>query len=392
MNPVAMAMHEILHRWKSSALVVIMVAAITGALTYFTVNNSGYQKEMSRNARDMGSNVVILPAEVDQFDYYSSGGFSEVTMPSAVVDQIVEFKASLNHLIPMLERRAVCKVGENETTARIVGIAASIALPGRPKSPMQKAIKPNTIQLGSALAKKLGLKREDQNVKVAIEGQPFSVSRINKASGTWQDAVVFIELAEAQNLFKIPNQISRIEAIECTQEQCELTGLKSDAVLTAELARITDQAVLLRRENMAEARSRIRVISRENLGLLQNVLWAVLAISIMGLSILNSIQRKSEIGVLQSVGYGQLRVVFLFLLRTICLTIIGAAIGIGLGAVASYWQSVPLFGETGKKFAIDWLAVSLIGLTAVLLAAVSTALPALLAAMQNPADLIGRDS
>lgn len=398
MNPITLAAREILHRWKSSALIAIIVAAITGSLTFLSVNNLGYQKEIGRSARDIGSNVVILPVGVDQFDYHSNGGFSDVTMSYDVVQQVIEYKASLNHLIPMLERRASCELDQGpsgeaaKASARVVGLRASIPLPGRPKSPMQKAIEPGKVQLGNALAQEIGLKRDAENVSVKIEGRLFAVSRINKANGTWQDAAVFMDLTEAQELFKMQNRISRIEAIECTQEQCEQTGLKSDVILANELARITDQAVLLRRESMADARSKIRVISRENLGLLQNVLWAVLAISIMGLSCMNSIQRQSEIGVLQSVGYGQARVVVLFLLRTIFLTLVGAAIGMGIGAIASYWLSIPMFGATGKKFAIDWLAVSTIGATAVLLAAVATSLPALLAAAKNPADLIGRES
>ena len=51
--------------------------------------------------------------------------------------------------------------------------------------------------------------------------------------------------------------------------------------LNAQLARITDQAAILRREQMADARSGIRVVSRDNLKLLQNVLWTLLAIAII---------------------------------------------------------------------------------------------------------------
>ncbi len=392
MSPVVLAVREILHRWKSSALNVIVVAAVTGSLVYFSVNNFGFQKELGRNARDIGSNVVILPIEVDQFAYHTAGGFAVETMPSVIVEQIVEYKASLNHLIPMLERQAVCEFGNNRVQARVVGISASIALPGRPKSPMQKAIKKDTVQLGSALAEKLGVSRDTREFSVAIQGQSFVVSRINKSNGTWQDAVAFMELAAAQSLFNAEEQISRIEAIECTQEQCEQTGLKSDVVLAAELARITDQAVLLRREDIAEARSKLRIISRENLGLLQNMLWAVLAISIMGLSSLNSIQRKSEIGVLQSVGFGQSRVAVLFLLRSVLLTLLGATIGVALGATLCYWQSLELFDSTGKKFSVDWAAAGLVGLIAILMGAVAALLPAMLAAMKNPAELIGRES
>ena len=142
---------------------------------------------------------------------------------------------------------------------------------------------------------------------------------------------------------------------------------------------------------MAEARSSIRRISRENLGLLQNALWALLAVSMIGLSGLNAFQRTSEVGVLQAVGYGQTRVVVLFVLRAVVLTVVGAAIGIAIGAALSLTQSSSLFAATGKKMSIDWSAAIMIGAIATALAALASCLPALLAAMKNPADLIGSE-
>ncbi|MEM7453232.1 MAG: FtsX-like permease family protein [Planctomycetota bacterium] len=386
-----MTIQELRHRWKSSLLVAVVVAAITGSLTYFTVNNAGFQKEVSRNARDIGSNVVILPAEVDQFEYRSGGGYSEETMPAGVVEQLIEYKASLNHLIPMLERKAQCVNDDRTVKARIVGIAASIPMPGRPKSPMQKAVEEGRIQLGSQLAEKLDVER-DETPNISIAGQNFEVARVNRETGTWQDSVLFMNLPDAQSLFELEDRISRIEAIECTDEQCAATGLKSEEVLSNELARATDAAQLLRREQIAEARTSIRNISTGNLSLLQNALWGLLALAIIALAGMNSYQRRSEVGVLQALGYGQFRVGMMFVFRALILTFAGAVVGLTVGAVGAYLQSRPMFLETGAKFAIDWQAVALIGCIAMVLSAIASSLPAMLISARNPADVIGRES
>ena len=391
MNPLTLTIREIRHRWKSSLLVSVIVAAITGALTYFTVNNAGFQKEVSRNARDIGSNVVILPAEVDQFEYHSAGGFDSATMPYSVVEQLIEYKASLNHLIPMLERQAECNNREHRVTARVVGIAASIPMPGRPKSPMQKAVEEGKVQLGSTVALKLDVQR-DETPNIQIAGETFEVSRVNRETGTWQDSVLFMNLDDAQALFELESQISRIEAIECTDEECAATGLKSEEVLTNELARATDAAQLLRRERIADARTSIRNISTGNLNLLQNALWALLALAIIALAGMNSYQRRSEVGVLQALGYGQFRVGMMFVARALLLTFAGAAVGLTAGALLSFLQSRPMFLETGAKFVIDWQAVAVIGGVAMALAAIASSLPALLIAGRHPADVIGRES
>lgn len=390
MNPLTLTIREIAHRWKSSLIVVLLVAAITATLAFFSVNRPGFQREISRNARDIGSNVVILPTDVDQFQYHTDGGYSNVTMPVAMVQQLIEFKASLNHLIPMLERKSEIKHGETSATARIVGITASIPMPGRPKSPMQKSIGEHQIQLGSELARKLGIERNDSTT-IEIRGVSFEVQRVNRENGTWQDAAAFIDLKTAQTVFELPEQISRIEAIECTDERCAETGLKSDVVLASELAQITDQALLLRREKIATARSGIRTISQANLKILENVLWGLLAAGVIGLSGLNSFLRQSEIGVLQSLGYGQARVVSMFVLRSIFLAATGSAIGIITGATSAWYVSQPLFLETGKKFSIAWPEMLTLGLIAIFLAAIASSVPAMLAAMRHPADIIGKD-
>ena len=391
MNPFTLSMRELRYRWKSSLLTVLIVATITGGLTFFTVNNAGFQKEISRNVRDIGSNVVILPAALDPFQYDAEGGYSDQTMSMDLIEQLIQYKASLNHLIPMLERKADCSIGTKTANARIVGISASIAMPGRPKAPMQKSIKKDKVQLGILLAEKLGIGR-DQAPTIQIAGTSFQVDRVNRANGTWQDSAAFLDLESAQSLFGVPNQISRIEAIECTSEQCEETGLKSEVVLANELARITDTASILRREKMADARSGIRVVARDNLRLIQNVLWTLLAIVIMAITSLNAYQRVSEIGVFQALGYGQFRVVTMFVLRAVLLTVLGAAVGIVGGAWIAQMQSQPLFHSTGSKFSVNWQSTLIIGAVAVAISVLASSLPAAISAMRHPAEIIRRES
>ena len=391
MRILSLPIREILHRWKSSAVVIFVIASITGVLAFFTVNDPGFQKEIGRNVRDIGSNIVILPIDVDQFEYHSNGGYSDVTMDEKVVDQLVEYKASLNHLIPMLERKTKVALGDKTVNARVIGLSASIALPNRPKAPMQRSIAEGKVQLGSKVAEALGIDRDSES-SVSINDVEFKVDRVNKSTGSWQDSIVLMDLKRSQQLFASEGRISRIEAIECTQEQCEATGLTSETVLVNELAKITDKATLLRREQMANARAEVRFISKQNQALLQNALWVFMVLAVIGLTTMNVIQRRSEIGVLHSVGMSGLEISGVFVMRAALLTAVGSLVGISIGAIICFWQSSGNFLATGKKFEIDWGAVTTVGLVAVILAAIASLIPAVLAAMRNPADLIGREA
>lgn len=372
-------------------MLVGVVASITGILSYFHVNKSGFTKEIKRNVRDIGSNVVILPKDVDQVSYHEQGGYSEVTMPELVVEQLLAHKASLNHLIPMLERKEEVSHDGRKNPARIVGISASIPMPGRPKAPMQKALKEGMVQVGSSLAQKLSIDRDNPG-SLEITGQTFQVERVNKASGTWQDGVVFIDLKAAQKLFQQEGQISRIEAIECTSEKCEELGVTPNVVLTNELVSITDQAQILRRSEMANARTAIRNMSSANLSLLSNVLWVFLVVTILLLTLWNTTQRKSEIGVFRAIGFGQGKIVRTFLARSLYLAIAGAVVGVMTGSLFSFFQMQSAFSVTGKKVSIDWMAGCTIGGLAIMLAILAAAIPSMIAASKHPADIIGKDS
>lgn len=380
---------EFKYRWVSGLLVVLVVAAVAGALTFFCVNRGGMEKEIIRNSRDIGSNVVVLPAQADQVAYHLAGGYSEDTMPQAVLDQLIEYRASMNHLIPMLERKSKITMDGSSCEARVVGLTASVPMPGRPKSPMQRAVDAGKVQLGSQVAAKLGIER-DAKPTVSVAGKEYGVQRVNRETGTWQDGAVFMELAEAQSLFELEGQVSRIEAIECTSEKCALTGLLPETVLRNELAGITDQAQIMRRESIADARQSIRTVTGRNTQLLELILWTMVLIAVGALTGLNAQQRQSEIGVLRALGHSRTHVLVLFVGRSFILATIGATIGMLIGAAFAMQLSRGLFVETGAKFAVNWWEATEVVAVTVCLSALAACVPSLWAAAQHPADVIGK--
>ena len=224
-------LRELRHGWVSALGILLIVASLTGVLTFLRLGSAGLEREMKRRVRDLGSNVVILPASTDKRAYHLSGTYEE-TISEDIVDRLLAKRASLNHLIPMLERNAKVNYQRQSVEARVVGLTASIPVPGRPKSPMRKAIEPKHVQLGSSVASHLQITRKmlteaDSPIAIQISEQPFPVQRINRATGTWQDSAVFMSLECAQSLFDAVGRISRIEAVECTSEKCALTGQSS---------------------------------------------------------------------------------------------------------------------------------------------------------------------
>lgn len=419
MNSLQIVLAEISHRWRTSLVLVLIVSAITAGVTFFAIDTEAYQKEVSRNVRDLGSNIVIVPAAVDQVAYHHRGGLSDKTMPQTIVQQLLDERVSLNHLIPMLERSAEVQVlasddrpsgptldkiseagpagggtalGAVESSAetRIVGIAASIPLPGRPKAPMQKAIPSGEVQIGSALARQLAINRDAPgNLRVA--GTLFKISRVNMSTGAWQDAALLMNLEDAQSLFDLVGKLSRIEALECTDEKCAATGKTSADVLEQELAEVTNDAVLLRRQSMADGRTRLRDTAAANSRLMQNMLWGLLALSVSGLALGNAISRLPEVGVLLSLGYGRGRIVGLFLGRLVLLSSFASVIGCLLGVGVTHYWSRSLLPVTGANFSIDWNTPLLVAGLVVLLSVLAGSLPVFWSAGRPPAQILGQE-
>lgn len=391
MKAFQIAIKEMCFRWRSSVLMVLSIGTVAGLLSFFWANRTGFEKEIKRNVRDIGSNVVILPADVDQFAYHEQGGYSDVTMPYQVVNQLVEFKASLNHLIPMLEVRHEIQHGNNSKTARIVGIAASISMPGRPKAPMQKAVPENQVQLGSALAAGLGIS-DSRKQEIIIAEKKMELERINKPTGTWRDSAAFMDLRTVQELFQMPDQISRIEAIECTNEKCAELGVSSNVVLMNEMASITDKAKILRRQKIADARTLLRNMSAKNLSIITNALWICLVTMVVILASWNTIQRRSEIGVFRSIGFSRFRILAILIIRSLLLATVGSVIGIIVGTFFAVSLYDDVFQTTGNKWSIDVPGIFWIAMIGILLSGLAASIPAAWSSSRHPAQIIGKDN
>ena len=78
---------EAAHRWVGF-LLALLAATVTVALCVaLSMTQAAAEKETRRNARDMGSNVFIIPQSVDLYNYYESG-YSQKTMGQQTLDII----------------------------------------------------------------------------------------------------------------------------------------------------------------------------------------------------------------------------------------------------------------------------------------------------------------
>lgn len=184
----------------------------------------------------------------------------------------------------------------------------------------------NEVLLGSKVAAMLGLKAGDT---VAIMERNFSVTGVLYETGTDDDTVLFMELEALQALIGKPNATSFVEVAAlcsgCPIEEIvsEIRSALPDADIKA-LQHVIDQ-------RMAS------VHFVQNLAFSISLVILITAAAMVGLSMMAAVtERKKDIGILRSLGYGKSQIFLIFCLEAGLIGAIAGAVGYLGGFAASF--------------------------------------------------------
>ncbi len=377
-----------LHDLKTNEIIAAKEAETTERMARL---EDDYRKIMKK----MGYNLLILPEGQNISDLFANNYASKL-MPESYVDSLAASHSVLiRHLLPSLQQKI--EWPEQHRTIILIGIRGEVPfLHKDPKEPMMIAVPKGSMIMGSELHDKMGLKEGDE---VRLLGRDFKVQKCNETRGNKDDITVWINLQEAQELLNKENQINAILALKCFcsgggQEEVReevrsaLPGIqvieKGGKVLVraearARAAREAEEAILAEKTQRNKLRNQLERFAAilVPLVLLSSTLWIIF------LFISNVNERKSETGILRAVGVKERSIMLLFLLKALLIGIFGAVIGylIGFG-IGSVW---------GKLFSFTLFNLNMflwILLCAPLLSMLAAYIPALMAARQDPANVL----
>jgi len=362
------------------------------------------EDEVRKAMLRLGFNVVILPKQQDLGDWYAHD-YGSVYMPQAYVDRLAASKiVTIRHLLPSLQQKVTWP--EKKRTILLVGTRGEVPkLFLDPKRPLVQPVPDGTMVVGYELQQSLGLNVGDT---VALLGREFTVHKCHEERGSKDDITVWIPLDTAQEILDKRGLISAILAVEC---QCawadvsrvreEITGVLPDthvvevgskALARAEARRRVGEEAKASLERERTLRSNLRG-ERERLAtVLVVVVLAASAIWIGFLTLANVRERRSEIGIFRALGFRTAQILFLFLSKAVVMGLVGGALGFVLGFFAGRRLDVMLdrtnatFLKAGALFEPVQMVLAL-GL-AVCLSAVASWIPAMLAAREDPADIL----
>lgn len=370
------------------------------------------QDAMRKSMKELGFNVLILPAEQDLAELHLDGTLSQ-TMPEQYAEKLANSNiVTVNHLLPSVTKRI--RWEERGIDIVLYGTRGEVPLMHRSqKQPILQAVTPGQMVVGYEIHQRLGLKVGDA---VRLNGRQFTVSKLHPQRGSTDDVTVWIDLAQAQELLGMQNLIHAILALECecagdriTQVRSEIGGILpgtkvierySQALTRAEArgkAKESAEAALAREMQAGAEALQREVAARRQIEQQHTRLAAVLVpLAVLGAAVWvgllawgNARQRSAEIGILRAIGLRSRQIVAAFLTKAaligICGGVLGSVGGIALGissgqtmAPSELWREL-LAGTAGP------LAAALSLVLAPLLTAVASWLPALLVSRQDPA-------
>ena len=371
-----------------------------------------HEDETRKNMKNLGFNVLILPRDQNLADLYADD-FASKYMPESYVKKLSDATdiVSINHLLPSLTQKLLWP--ERQRTIILIGVRGEVPFKERAlKKPLIDPVPKGSAVLGYELWAGLGLATGDE---ITLLGEKLKVADRHEARGSKDDITIWIDLATAQELLDKPRQINAILALECRCTADRLDVIRRDIARvlpdthviekgTEATVRAEQRAQARRNREMVQAarerendaalaaertaREQLRVERESFAGTLIPLAVVAGAALVAILSFLNVRERRSEIGILRAIGLGAGKVLQVVVARAAIIGLLGAGIGFPLGHLIAAARGD---SEAALGLGLELLDPSLLAMTLLispLVAVLASWLPALIAAQQDPADVL----
>jgi len=367
---------EIRHRKVNFLLSTLAVVTAVALFISFFAAAGASERETARLMLSMGFNVHILSKGADINEFLLTG-LADRTMPEDYLHKLASQQAvSYNHLLASLQKKILWRGLE----AILTGLAPEICPPGGKKSPISYQIEPGSLYVGYRIAQALGLKNGDI---VEIEGKSLKVARCLSESGGVDDIRLQCHLRDAQDILKLPGQVSEIRAVDCL---CFAPAGDPVSVLRKEIESLLPDVQVFHTQNIASARAQTRQMVRSMFAVIMPLVVIACGVWTGVLAMINVRDRHEEIGIMRALGYGSGRIMSLFLGKAAVIGVLGGAVGFLAGTVLAAKFGPDVFKITAQaviKPQPSLLAVSVV--FAPLFVAVASFIPTTIAVTYDPA-------
>jgi putative ABC transport system permease protein len=238
----------------------------------------------------------------------------------------------------------------------------------------------NECMIGKSVSKKLNLKQGDM-ITVTYDEKTtinLNVSGIISTGGD-EDNQIFVPLIVAQSLSDRTNSVHTVQiSALCTGCPIEDIAIEIEAAMTS-----------------IEAKTILQMTNAE-MGVLQKIeammtIVTIIALftTILGVSTTltaSVLERKTEIGLLKSIGADTLRLLQIFILESVLIGIVGGILGFGVGIIGAQFVGILVFDSL---IAPQLLVLPIVVIISCIIALFASVLPIRSAMKINPVLVLG---
>jgi putative ABC transport system permease protein len=342
-------------------------------------------------AKSLGFNIFIYHEEQELATFYANDTNTHyLTTDDTRKLAQAEF-ALLNHHLPFLRHRYPLPAFGGEVI--IAGLEGEIYIKRKFQQPLEVSIDASQVQLGHAVATKLGKAPGDS---LQIGGADYAVTHVRDQLGTKDDLMLFMNLQDAQRLLKLPGKVSGIMALSCNCAAGNLAPIRKGVRSVVPTAEVVELAVRARARQ--RARESIRAAAEEEIGdilstrqelreqlsrfskLIVHTVAGACSLLLFFLYGHNVKERRHEIAILRTLGVKTWAIYLVFTTKSIFLAGMGVIAGYGGALFTSRWLTE---ASTAPVFFDPLLLAQLFALSASVSVVASLA-PTVLAARQDP--------
>jgi len=340
-----MILHQARHKWMITLLLWLVMTALVSLYVYLDNSARFSNRSMQLIMKNMGHNLLILPADADPIDTYLCTPEQALFSDEVTRQMAQHMQLASRYYTSVLQARELV----NGTTLILTGIEPVHRKDETAeKSHIVSEIPPGQARLGRAAADALGVSAGDS---VTLHSRTFSVAEVQATLGTIDDYRVYLPLAECQQLLGKPGRINAILSFLClhgtTQEGVSRHQQQKMAELFPDFRIVTQLRI-------AQGRYLARMTTNRYLFyLLAIVFWiTVIVIAMTGFQEVS--ERRREVGILLAMGARYPYIAGLYAIKLLILAIVAASAGFLIGSMLSRGLLSPVLTVNTRPVTFIW--------------------------------------